>query len=88
MGNIDTTELTLDKFNGLTASENCLLLLRSLMTGDGMTQTYELLKHDTLRDVVRMCEDLLDADEEDACLTEDERVEFRGYCTTLKVYYT
>ena len=78
--------LTLKELNGMTCSQNCLQLLRVLNTSD-LTFMYDLLKGDTLRDITKMCEDLLDADEDDAQLTEDERVEFRGYCLTLKTEY-
>lgn len=78
---------TVEELQRMSASQNMLLLLRTLIAGDGMTQTYELLQKETIRDIVKMCEDLLDADGEDADLGDDARVEFNQYLIRLKVYY-
>lgn len=80
---------TLADLNALSSSHACLALLRALNTSD-FTFMYQLLDASTLRDIARMCDDLLKLDTPAADnaddvhpLTPAEIVEYNSYLRAL-----
>lgn len=76
-------EIDLDTLNQLSTSHMVLMLLRVLNTSD-LTFTFALLNHDTVDDVIRMCESLLDLDKETCELTLDQKTEVLGYIENMR----
>lgn len=73
---------TLDQLNDSnSAGLTTLVLFRCLCTSD-LTFHYALFKKETLVDLLRVGQGLVDADQES--LTQPELAEFRGYCKQLQ----
>ena len=83
------TKPTLQELNELTASQNCLVMLRVLLTSD-LSFHYMLYKTSTLRNIEEEASNILALDiehrEADSGLSPQEITEYNDYCTQLRKY--
>lgn len=81
------TTPTLEDLNKLTASQNCLIMLRVLFTSD-LSFHHCLFKSATLRNIEEESSMILAMDMEhrevDSGLSPEEITEFNEYCTQLR----
>ncbi len=78
----------LKHLNGLTATQNFLVMLRSLNTSD-LAFTYMLLGHKSCLDIAKNAENILHDEILNDChrLSDTECIEFYSYTAALREYY-